>query len=326
MPKLNELSQLAFKIETAAEGTAVSLAAADAVMLVYDITYTPGVEFYQRNTRTSAFSRHVGLSGKRMATLAFKFDLIGITGASRAVPQWSKLLLTAGLVSSDTGTNQVTYTPTSTWTPETVSTTVFPSLTMGFYTDGRYRSMIGARASKFAIVCEAGKPMRGEVEFIGAAPTNPTDASMLSSVTYETVIPPIFASAALSLGTLTTTLGVISSCTLDFGLTTTLREDVNSASGYRSAMVTNRKPTFTFDPEMTATADHDFYSTLTAGTTGALSISINSSSNNKITITAPIVQYTAMSEGDRGGLLTANMTCDLCRSSGNDEFLIKLGT
>lgn len=327
MAKLIQLSEIAFKKETTTtEGTPQTLSNANCVMPVYDITYKPNIEFYRRSTRSNYFSRFPGVAGKRMASIGFKFDLIGNT-AAHVAPAWATLANSAGIIST-AATNQMLLTPASRWNPlDLSSNNDFDCLTMGFYTDGRYREITGARPSSFKIVAEAGKPLRGEVEFIGAAANDPSTVALLTGMTWETgtSAPPIFMSASLSLGTLAAAEALVSTFTLDFGLTTAMRDDANSATGYRSAMVTDRKPTFAFDPEMTTISEHDFYAILKAGTTAALALAIGAS-DNKIAISAPAVQYVDMSEGERNGILTAEMTCDLCRSSGNDEFTITLGT
>lgn len=326
MAKLIELQQIAFQAETT-EGTAPdALAAGDAKVLVHDITYKADIGFARRNTRYSDFDKHVGYAGARMATIGFKFEMIGNTAAGTA-PSWALLMNAAGVISTVVS-NTVELTPASRWNPLDLATSNdFKSLHIGAYCNGRYREIVGARPSKFVISAKAGGPWIADVEFIGAAATDPSDTAMLSSVTFDTGTntPPIFVSAAFSLGGLSSSEALLDNFTLDLGLTTTMRSDANSATGYRSAAVVNRRPTLAFLAEMVTTTEHDFYSIWKAGTTAALSCT-SGSSNNKLTLTAPAVQYTDMTEVDQGGLLMAQMQCDLCRSSGNDSFKLTLGT
>jgi hypothetical protein len=129
----------------------------------------------------------------------------------------------------------------------------------------------------------------------------------------------------MSLGGLSASEAIIETFELDCGNTTTMRPDVNASTGYRSCAITNREARFKFDPEATTTTEHDFYAIWKAATTAALSLTVGSS-NNKITITAPAVQYEDLVESDRGGILVYQMDCGLKRSSGDDEYKITLGT
>ena len=104
----------------------------------------------------------------------------------------------------------------------------------------------------------------------------------------------------------------------------TLRGSVNALSGYLSAIITGRKPTMTFDPEMVTVATYDFYGKLRSNNEGALSTVLGASSGNIITNTAPKVQYVGINPADRGGINTLGMDCRLNKNSGDDELSIAL--
>lgn len=324
MPKLWELSQLAAQLE-ATEGTEPdALAAGDAKFLVRNLSFKIGMPAFKRNSRSATFSKFVSIPGARMGTLSFEMDLYGNI-ASATAPAWGILMQGCGMKKT-AATNTWVYTPSSVWDPTTMNSSDHKSLNMGFYTDGRFREIGGARG-KMTIRGKAGEPLVGVFEFVGALTSDPVDTGLLS-ITYEAnqTTPPIFVGAALSLGTLSATELVIDTFELDTGNTVTMRPDVNAATGYRSAAITNREARFRFDPEAVTTSQSDIYAEWKAGTTGALAFSIvGSDSHNKIAIAAPVVQYEDLTETDRGGILVYQMDCALQRSAGDDEFSITLG-
>lgn len=87
--------QVAGKIETV-EGTAESLAAADAKVLAYNpmIDFTP--EMFVRNPARTTFSKVGRLSGKRSGAYKFSFELKG-SGAATTETEWSKYLRACGV-------------------------------------------------------------------------------------------------------------------------------------------------------------------------------------------------------------------------------------
>lgn len=91
---LTRKRQLAAKIE-AVEGTAETLAAADAKLLVYNPKVNFDVALFDRNPARATFSNIGKLPGKRPAGLSFRIELRG-SGAAATVPEWGKLLQACG--------------------------------------------------------------------------------------------------------------------------------------------------------------------------------------------------------------------------------------
>jgi hypothetical protein len=92
---LTRKRQLAAKIE-AVEGTAETLAAADAKLLVYNPKVSFDVAMAERNPARTSFSDIGKIPGKRPAGLSFRLELRG-SGAAATVPEWGKLLQACGL-------------------------------------------------------------------------------------------------------------------------------------------------------------------------------------------------------------------------------------
>ena len=91
---LTRKRQLAAKIE-AAEGTAETLAAADAKLLVYEPKVSFDVAMFERNPARTSFSNVGKMTGKRTGALGYKLELKG-SGATATVPEWGKLLQACG--------------------------------------------------------------------------------------------------------------------------------------------------------------------------------------------------------------------------------------
>lgn len=91
---LTRKRQLAAKIE-AVEGTAETLAAADAKLLVYNPKVNFDVAMFDRNPARPTFSNIGKIPGKRPAGLSFRLELRG-SGAAATVPEWGKLLQACG--------------------------------------------------------------------------------------------------------------------------------------------------------------------------------------------------------------------------------------
>lgn len=322
----NEISVLAFTAEST-EGTAAALAAPKFAVRGLDFKET--IDEYQRNTRRQSFSKFTSVPGSRMGTLRFEMELYG-KPTSGSAPDYAPLLKACGFAQTTASTAKHVYTASSSATFATI-----PSLTMGAYVDGSLRKIVGARGN-VTIRGKAGQPLIAIYEFQGVL-ADYSDTTILTPA-YEANwgTPPIFAGAALSLTgstaatTLSTTEAVIDTIELSVNNTLTMRPDVNSSAGYLSCVITNRAPTFTFDPEVVAASSHDFFDVWRDATEMALAFTISESgdTDNVIAISAPKVQYVDSTWSDRGGIATRQMTCKLNGSvdAGDDELVISLGT
>ncbi|MBI5023782.1 MAG: hypothetical protein HZC18_02145, partial [Candidatus Omnitrophica bacterium] len=100
MSMLIRKRQLAAKIESV-EGTAESLAAADAGLLVNfspKANYDP--QMYQRNPVRSSLTKIGKLTGKRSGGIDFSIELKG-SGSLTQEPEWAKLIKACGFAIND---------------------------------------------------------------------------------------------------------------------------------------------------------------------------------------------------------------------------------
>jgi hypothetical protein len=301
---------LAAKVETA-EGTPETLTNAEA-MLVQKLTFNPTQEQYERDVLRGTLSRIPSVSGKRQAKISFEVEMRG-SGAVATAPDYGPLLKGCGYTETITpSTGPVVYKPGTSGLSN--------SLTIGLYFDGVLHKIQGARGNvKFTM--ENGKPGIMAFEFTGADYVT-TDVAILTGMTYPTVVPGAFLSAALLVDTYA---AICSKVEIDTGNKVELRESMNSASGFLSAIITGRLPKGTMDVEQPLVAGYDFFlKWKTPGTLGSLSLATAAATGNGITVTCPKVRWSGIKPADKTGLRTLGMDFEPCLSTADDEISISI--
>lgn len=307
MSLLRRKSQIAVEIE-AVEGTKETLVDAD-VFLAFNPTFTPSIDMYERDLRHTYLSPYASLPGRKMATLSFDVELVGTAAGAGEAIQYTDALQACGVDETLVASTSATYTPLSSGVP---------SVTIGWYHDGKAYRMWGARGSA-VLNMNAGEPGIITMTFQGAD-WEEVDTALLSP-TYETAKPPVFLGATLTIDSYS---AKVSRLGLDLGNALTLRSDVNQSSGYFSTIITGRRPIITFDPEDVLVATEDFLGNWESGAEMAFSTSIGSAAGNTIGITAPKVQYQAIGISDREEVLVKELTGLCCIDSGDDEWQIQI--
>jgi len=286
------------------EGAAETIEAAD-VFLAFNPKFTPSIDPHERKPVKGSFSPVASLMGKRSAKMSFDVEMTGTAAAGSAI-HFADALKACGVDETLVALTSATYAPAS---------DAIPSATLAMYLDGKCYKMWGARGTA-KLTLATGKPGIWSFEFAGAD-FSETDAALLTGTSLEATLPPVFQDATLTLAAYAAT---VASVTLDLGNTVTLREDANASSGYLSAVITDRKPTLSIDPENVLVATEDFFGTWRAGTTVALSSLHGATAGNKHTLTAPAVQYQGVDLSDRSGVSALSINALLCEDSGDDEW------
>lgn len=305
MTLLKRKRVLAAKIETTS-GTAISLTGSDATFNAYDIMIQPAIGMTQREGQ-GGFGMIAAYPEAMSGTASFKIDL-SWDGTSTE-PGWADTFLPAcGLVKS-----------TNTFYPKTaVPGSDVKTLTIGAYVDGMFKSIRGA-SGNVKVICVTGQIVTLEFEFTGVW-VPPTDVAILSP-TYTT-------DKALRYATSTTTWNSVALCleniTLDVGNTVTLRECATTAQGYDNAIITNRMPKITANPETKLIATQDRFGQWIGSTEAVLSWTIPGPTNSYVTISAPKAQILNNQEGDRNGFVTDELefSCNRNGSTADQEFSI----
>jgi len=312
MALIRRKRQLAAKVEST-KGTAETLSASDAGILVEDLTCEPDFTFAERNPLRSDLSTMPSMAARKVATVTCRVEVKG-SGTADTPPSWGVLLKGCGFRETINSGTSVVYEPDS-------DDDDTDTLTLGFYNDGRAVVVYGARGN-VSLECTANGVCYFVFTFTGIY-QDTTDTAMLSGITYESTLPPQFRSANLTLNFGSAwSSGVFSSLTLDMANEVVLRDNANASNGLSYAMITGRDPGGTIDFDSPLVADQDFYGLMEDSETGSLAFDIGSESGNHISFSAPAFQIIDIGDGDRDGISVDNITYKLRRNSGDDELTI----
>lgn len=304
---LTQRRVIAAKVE-ATEGTAETLTASEAGILVFAPKMDPDIAQYKRDPARVTLTQLPSVPGKRSGKLVFSVELKGSGTAGTAPPILGVLLKGCGYSETVVVSTSVTYKPAS---------ASVPSLTLGCYEDGVIKKLWGARGN-VKITAKAGDVVMFDFEFTGAD-FSVTDGALLAP-TYDAVVPKPFLSAAFAVGGYSAIIGKMD---IDTGNQVTLRESANSGSGNLSAMIMNREPKGSIDPEMVLVATHDFFGKWRDGSTVTMSTVIGATAGNICTITGPALQYSKVSDTDKGGIAGLGLDFNLTiGTTGDDELVI----
>ena len=304
--------QIAASIESI-KGTAKSLAAIDAKLLAYEPVFNFDPTQFKRNPYRKTLSRMNSIPGQQLCELTVQCEIMGPPFASRGQSSiFANLLRACGFSESLSAGVSSTYVPRS---------TSFETITLAIYEDGVMKKLGGAMGN-VRISCKVGEPIMAEFTFQGKYSTH-SDTSMLSP-SYPASVPLIFQNATV------TVFGdslLMQNLEINMQNTVVMRDKPQDSTGFDYAIITERNPVMTFDPEAELVATHDFLSKLISTTEAAVSIVVTATDNTKLTISLPKARYTGVPSADRDGMRTYSATCELNMDSGDDEVsLVFAGT
>lgn len=290
---------LAVKTETTV-GTYNAVGASDAAFFSYDALMQQTTEMIERPS-PNGFGTIASITGGYMATCTFKTDL---RWNGTGVPAYLATLMAACGVVNNSGT----------LTPRTEAPgTNVKTLSIGLYEDGKLRTMRGA-CGTFRMVCQTGQPVIFEWTFTGIW-NGETDTSIVDP-TYpsdETVI-----RAAGGATTLNSVAMCYSNLTFDVQNQVEMIECPTTVSGFHAALIANRKPLITIDPEAKLVATRGTMNDFLSSTERAFSCAWDGPSTSTITFAAPKAQVIAIPEGERKGLVVDQLSLQ-CNKDGNTE-------
>ncbi len=302
---------LGIKLETTT-GTDVVPAAANAIFRVFDFAVAPDIEYVERESGGGA-SRATGSLGAAGGEVSFKLMLYGSDVGASPVPDWADVILPSmGLIKSSNTFAPATLPPGLTSAdPRTVSIYVWEN--------ARVKKLVGCLGNgKF--ILERGRPGILECTYKGVWQT-PVDQANPTSITRDAITPPRFVSAGLTIGSWTP---VYDRLELDLGNDVQLREDGNSAQGYSSAIIADRRAQLTISPEAALVATNDTYGQWLALTEQEISFSLGATAGNKMTFTLPATEIINVIEGERAGTVIDQLTVQTLLDTGDadDELTI----
>ena len=291
---LRRRSVFAAKLETTV-GTPIALGAADGVFNARDFLITPNIPIERREGQ-GGFNYLKGVPGGMQGTCVITHDL---QYDGEALPNWATILLPAcGFVATGTAFNPVTAGPgTTTSTPRT--------LTIGQYHDGKLRQLSGAMGNA-VFTFPTGMPAFVTFTFTGKYTENETDVTLIAP-TYPTAESLRFADGSIAWASANL---CTSSATIDLGNQVIMRECAEAANrtGFKSAIITNRQPLITADPEAVLVATQNRDLQWLEMTTGALAVTLNGAGNSTLVFNAPAAQLENKQQGSRNDMITDDLT------------------
>lgn len=286
MPLLLRKSVLAAKLESTV-GTDATPGASDATYNVFNANIEPTPEMEEREGQ-GGFDRLTQVNGARSAKVTFTTEVQWDGSATE--PAWAEAFFPGcGWVKSSQ-----TYSPKSAATGTTTSDP--RSLTFSHYIDGKLRKATGC-VGTFTANFVAGKRILIDWEFTGVW-AGETDASIITP-TYVTDTVYRWSSGVCQWNDVEL---YASTATITAGNVVVMREDPSKASGFIAAIITDRYPKITLDPEMVLVATQDREGLWTAGTEYALEIHAGGVGNSKFQFDAPKAQIIKKTVGNRNQL------------------------
>ena len=308
-PFLTQRKQVAVKIETT-ESTDAAPADADCIAPIYKPEWSPSIKMLDRTSVLASFSKLPQVASERSAVIKFECELKG-SGTAGTPPAFSSALKACGWGETIVTSTSVTYAPISASVP---SVTV--EIREGSDTVWKSKKITGARGT-CSITAENGNAVKIVFTFTGKY-VEPTDTVQFTQAAIGTT-PPIFAGVTL------VTVGVGSlkarQFSFDLGNKVVLKPDSTVSGGYYSALITDRKPTGSIDPEQETVDVVNYPSDITAAYQDVLSWSIGSSSGNRVAFSSPKCQIVSLSDSDRSGIRVENLSLAFGQNAltGNDE-------
>ena len=275
-------------------------------MNIYNTVIQPTVDMEAREGQ-GGFGYLTSVAGSRSGKATFRTYLEW--DGSETEPAWAETFFPAcGWVKS----GQV-YTPRSEAPGSNVKT-----LTIGAYQhDGAtgtvFKSIAGAMGT-FRVTLPTGKAGYIDWEFTGV--WQPPSNTTMITPTYPTDLPLRFGGGLAEWNDVNL---CTSSVVIDAGNEVILRECPTKTAGYISALITNRQPKVTADPEASTIAAQNRWAAWLAMTEYALELDVagptGTSSDAVLAFDAPKAQINNNQEGNRGRLVTEQLEF-LCNKNG----------
>jgi hypothetical protein len=189
------------------------------------------------------------------------------------------------------------------------------TLTIGGYIDGVYRVLAGCMGT-FTIDLPTGRMVKFNWTFQGKW-IIPTDAALIEP-TFPTTIPMRMAGGSVSWAD---TNICTENVTVDAGNEVVLRECAGELGGIKSALVTNRKPMITANPEMVLAATQNRHEQWLDIEAEPLIITTGSAEEDRMILTVTKAQIQNIQQGERNGLMTDEITWMATAADEPDEEL-----
>jgi len=251
--------------------------------------------------------------GDTLMQVTFDVELkgAGATYSASVRPEADVLFRACGLsstVDTTTGSETVTYAPTS---------TSHESITIYYYADGKLFKLTGCRGN-CSINLETGSKGMASFTFTGHT-TTPTDVS-LPTPSYNSAVPPAVINGTFTIDSYAATVNAVA---MDVTNQIAMPPDLSASDGYGEVQITGRDVSGSIDPEAELVATEAFVANWRSNASMALATGdIGSTQYNKYNLTAPGVYYREVSQGDREGIRTYDLSCGFSETTTDNEFAL----
>jgi hypothetical protein len=303
-PAVSKKTALIVKEETT-RGTAVAITGADFDVPFFNLSWTAEKPITDGKYGTGDFDAHTGVVGTSKGTISASLYL-NHSGDQDTPPKCAKVFEMLGLQEAVNSGVSVVYTPVSTYEIGPVGKTFTCIIQDQMATGGTaiHHKFVGCLANG-KILCEAlGTPWRLDVEITGKY-VGYTDETALALGTLDSTVPNSVKSATITVG------GVvqrISKFELEIGNAIEMENAPSDATGFLSAVITDRTPILSIDPLVDTLATDAVYTKWNAGTEGAVVISTGNWALN-----ASNAQIITVADGSQGALKAFSQTLRLNR-------------
>ena len=295
------------KVETTYNTDPTPTESANAI-LVENISMKPaGARMVERNAVRASLAPLKQIYGGRLVELTFDVELKG-SGTAGTAPELDSLLQGCGFGVTIVPSTSVTYAPVSTG---------FESVTFYYYQDG-IRTIITGAIGNMSATCKAGETGKLSFTFTGHVAT-PTDTAM-ASPTYSSIVPSVVLGLTFTVDSYAAKIDALS---FDMTNEVSTPSSISASDGYGQIRIAKRDVNGTIDPESELVATKDYVNEWVSGADAALTTgSIGASAGNIINISMPAIHYREVTDGDRDGIRTQDISFGAAESSGDDEITI----
>lgn len=272
---------------------------------------SPNVEMLERFIRDGSFSQFPKIPARRSAELSFSCELKG-SGAAGTAPDISILLQACGLTETIVAATSVTYGPTSDFT-------LLKTISIVVYKDGLRILFMGC-IGNFTIRVGLDSIPRIEFSFM-AGDFRVDDSGIVAGTGYESTKP----SPPIGIGFVFGGYQYeIANFSLEAGNDISLRNSIGAPGGYSTAIITNRVPRGSFDPEAVLKGTKDNWDDYEKGAERAVTLTYGRTAGNIVAINARKCQYDGLAFGERNSILTydAPFMCNRRTATGDDEYTL----
>ncbi len=313
---ITQLGAVAVEIEDT-KGTAKVPATADAAIEVEDPDWDVVVEHFERNPIHPAMDRPPSVPGPTMVEFSFAVPWAGAEAAGTA-PMYDKVLRACAL-SETIAASTVRYHLVS---DESLQETATIDLYRGGAGGSKRLRVAGAMLNPSFEVNHSDKPM---IRFSGRGIfVHEQDAATPTNIPYVEVAPPAALGATLTWKSVSL---IATQVIFDLGNDVQLRPSMGSATGFAHAVVVDRDPSITIDPEDELVATLDFVTHMRSIDSGVaqLLVSWGEVAGNRILMDFRQCQLVGATPADKAGLVMRNLSLKPRRrtTQGND-FLSEL--